>query len=47
MLSCCRTMKRLVMSGLRLVKTQSKEPFDAGLVIDFEDRKAIDFSCDQ
>ena len=27
--------------GLRLVKTQSKEPFDAGLRIDFEDRKAI------
>jgi len=27
--------------GLRLVKTQSKEPFDAGLAIDFEDRKAI------
>ncbi len=27
--------------GLRLVKTQSKEPFDAGLGIDFEDRKAV------
>jgi predicted metalloprotease with PDZ domain len=27
--------------GLRLVKTQSKEPFDAGLAVDFEDRKAI------
>jgi predicted metalloprotease with PDZ domain len=26
--------------GLRLVKTQAKEPFDAGLWIDFEDRKA-------
>jgi predicted metalloprotease with PDZ domain len=26
--------------GLRLVKTQSKEPFDAGLGIEFEDRKA-------
>jgi predicted metalloprotease with PDZ domain len=26
--------------GLRLVKTQSKEPFDAGLWLDFEDRKA-------
>jgi len=26
--------------GLRLVKTQSKEPYDAGLVIEFEDRKA-------
>ena len=28
-------------AGLRLVKTQSKEPFDAGLQIDFEDRKAV------
>src|SRR6185503_7047559 len=27
--------------GLRLVKTQSKDPFDAGLWIDFEDRKAV------
>ncbi len=27
--------------GLRLVKTVSKEPFDAGLVIDFEDGKAV------
>ena len=27
--------------GLRLVKTPSKEPFDAGLWVDFEDRKAI------
>jgi predicted metalloprotease with PDZ domain len=26
--------------GLRLVKTQAKEPFDAGLSIEFEDRKA-------
>ena len=26
--------------GLRLVKTQAKEPFDAGLWVDFEDRKA-------
>jgi predicted metalloprotease with PDZ domain len=26
--------------GLRLVKTQSQEPFDAGLGINFEDRKA-------
>src|ERR1044071_9209045 len=27
--------------GLRLVKTQSKEPYDAGLGIEFEDRKAM------
>lgn len=27
--------------GLRLVKTPSKEPFDAGLMISFEDRKAM------
>ena len=26
--------------GLRLVKTESREPYDAGLAIDFEDRKA-------
>jgi predicted metalloprotease with PDZ domain len=28
-------------AGLRLVKTQAKEPFDAGLSIDFEDRNGI------
>jgi len=27
--------------GLRLVKTEAKDPFDAGLAIEFEDRVAI------
>jgi predicted metalloprotease with PDZ domain len=27
--------------GLRLVKTEAKEPFDAGLAIEFEDRVAL------